>query len=100
MEPRLYPIPPGRAREVLSRIRDYGVLRVEVENLASLFDDMLASDDARLKYALERLDDGNIDRAVLVVKGETAVLVIKMETIMEIRVALRDYERLLKDLGL
>ncbi len=100
MEPRIYEIAPEKAREIFGRLENYGIVKVEVENVASLFDDMLDSMEEKLRYAREKLENGNVDKAVLVVKDDTGTLVIKMENVVEIRAVLGDYEKLIEELKL
>jgi len=76
------------------------VVEMEVQNAASLFDDMLDSKEERLRYAREKLEDGNVDKAFLVVKDDIGTLVIKIENVVEIRVVLVDYEKLIGELKL
>ena len=100
MEPEVYEISPERVPEIFERLDGYGVTGVDVENTASLFDDMLESGEEKLRYARERLANGNIDKALLVVRNGVGTLVVKMENVVEIRVTLRDYKRLLEEFEL
>ncbi len=100
MELRVYEIAPEKAKEIFERLEEYGIVEIEVENVASLFDDMLDSKEEKLRYAREKLEDGNVDKALLVVKDDTGTLVIKIENVVEIRAVLRDYKRLIGELKL
>ncbi|ACJ16196.1 hypothetical protein TON_0708 [Thermococcus onnurineus NA1] len=100
MEPRVYEVPVERVREVFGRIEEYDLLSVDVENEASVIDDMLGSEEGKLRYVREKLDDGNIDSAVLVVRDGTGTLVVKMENVITIRATVRNYERLIEEFGL
>lgn len=100
MEPTIYNVPLGKIREISEGIEKYGIVGIEIENEASLFDDMLQSDKERLKYAREKLDDRTIDSALLVVKDGTGTLVVKMENIIMIHVTAGDYGRLIEDFEL
>ncbi|NJE84374.1 hypothetical protein E3E23_00745 [Thermococcus sp. CX2] len=100
MEPTIYNVPLGKIREIFEGIEKYGIVGIDTENEASLLDDMLQSDKERLKYAREKLDDGTIDSALLVVKDGTGTLVVKMENIITIRVTVGDYGRLIEDFEL
>lgn len=100
MEPTIYNVPLGKIREISEGIEKYGIVGIEIENEASLFDDMLQSDKERLKYAREKLDDRTIDSALLVVKDGTGTLVVKMENIIRIHVTVGDYGRLIEDFEL
>ena len=91
--------PPRRPRKFLEA-GGLWVVEMEVQNAASLFDDMLDSKEERLRYAREKLEDGNVDKAFLVVKDDIGTLVIKIENVVEIRVVLVDYEKLIGELKL
>ncbi|ASJ09234.1 hypothetical protein A3L11_08340 [Thermococcus siculi] len=97
MEPRIHEIPPEKVRGIFEELERYGMVNIEVENLASLFDDMLDSTEERLRYAREKLEEGNVDKAVLVVKDGRGILVVKIENVVEIRAELEDYGRLMRD---
>ena len=100
MESEVYEIPPEKVPEIFERLGGYGITNIDVENAASLFDDMLESREEKLRYAREKLANGNIDKALLVVRDDTGTLVIKIENVVEIRVMLRDYETLIEELKL
>ncbi|NJE10357.1 hypothetical protein [Thermococcus sp. MAR1] len=97
MEPMIYPLTPEKALRILDVIEKYGVMSVDVDNVASILDDMLYSNAEKLQYARRIISEGNVDKAVLVVRDDTGILVIKMENVVEIRVAIKDYLRLIKD---
>ncbi|NJE48518.1 hypothetical protein [Thermococcus sp. 9N3] len=99
MEVKVYNLSPDFARKVLDDIERYGVAGVYVENRVSLLDDMLKSDEEKLKYAREKVNEGNVDKAVLVVRDGTGTLVINVENVVEIRVELEKYEKLLREAG-
>ncbi|ASJ04630.1 hypothetical protein [Thermococcus barossii] len=100
MGPEVYPLTREKALHVLGSIEDYGVVSVDVDNAASILDDILDSNSRKLQYARRILDDGNVDKAVLVVRDNEGILVIKMENVVEIRVVVRNYRRLMQDLSL
>ncbi|NJE02994.1 hypothetical protein [Thermococcus sp. MV11] len=100
MEPVIYPLTPEKALSILDVIEDYGVVSVDVDNAASLLDDMLEPNTKKLQYARRILGEGNVDKAVLVVRDNAGILVIKMENVVEMRVVVRDYRRLIEDLSL
>ncbi|ASA77534.1 hypothetical protein [Thermococcus sp. 5-4] len=100
MEPMIYQLTPEKALSILDVIENYGVVSVDVDNAASILDDMLDSNAEKLQYARRILDDGNVDKAVLVVRDDAGVLVIKMENVVEIRVTVRDYSRLIEEFAL
>ncbi len=100
MKPRVYELSPEEVRQVLGVIESYGVNEVEVENLASFLDDMIESPKERLEYARRLLNEGNVDKAVLVVGDGTGTLIVKIENVAEIRVFVREYEKLMRALGL
>jgi hypothetical protein len=97
VEPEVYKLPPEKVKEIFEGLEEYGIIDVEVENLASLFDDMLESTEDRLDYARKMLEDGNVDDAALVVKDGKGILVVKIENVVEIRAELEDYKRILDD---
>ncbi|CAD5244273.1 conserved protein of unknown function [Thermococcus camini] len=100
MEPVIYPLTPEKVLSILDVIEDYGVISVDVDNAASILDDMLYSNAEKLQYARRILDNGNVDKAVLVVRDRGGVIVIKMENVVEIRVAIKDYSMLIEDFAL
>lgn len=100
MRPRVYELSPDKVRQVFGVIESYGVNEVEVENLASLLDDMIESPKERLEYARRLIKEGNVDKAVLVVGDESGSLVVKIENVVEIRVFVKEYERLMRDIGI
>ena len=93
----VHDLPPEFAREVLENIERYGIVAVDVENRVSIIDDMLESEEEKLRYAREKVREGNVDRAVLVVRDGRGTLIIKVENVVEIRVELREYGRLLQE---
>ncbi|GAB6135297.1 hypothetical protein [Thermococcus prieurii] len=99
MDVNVYNLSPDFARKVLDDIERYGIVSVDVENKVSLLDDMLKSDGEKLKYAREKVKEGNVDKAVLVVRDGTGTLVINVENVVEIRVELGEYEKLLREAG-
>ena len=100
MSPVTYPINPEKARDIFDAIALYGIVSVDVENAASILDDMLESDSERLRYARRILDNGKIDKAVLVLRGDEGVFIIKLENVAEIRVTVRNYSRLIEEFAL
>lgn len=100
MRPRVYELSPDKVRQVFGVIESYGVNEVEVENLASLLDDMIESPKERLEYARRLIKEGNVDKAVLVVGDGSGSLVVKIENVAEIRVFVKEYERLMRDIGI
>ncbi|MCD6372255.1 MAG: hypothetical protein J7L37_01700 [Thermococcus sp.] len=100
MEPVVYPLDTEKALSIFGTIERYNIVSVDVQNSVSILDDMLDSDAKRLQYARRILNNGNVDKAFLVVKDNEGILVIKMENIVEIRVTVRDYQRLIGDLSL
>ncbi len=99
MNVKTYNLPPDFARNVLEDIEHYGVVTVDVENRVSLLDDMLKSDDEKLRYARDKVNGGNVDKAVLVIRDGMGTLVINVENVVEVRVELREYEKLLREAG-
>ena len=99
MDVKTYNLSPDFARKVLEDIERYGVVAVDVENRVSIIDDMLESDEEKLKYAREKVKEGNVDRAVLVVRDGRGTLTINVENVVEIRVELEKYEELLREAG-
>ena len=100
MEVKVYSVPLEKLGRLIDTMESYGIVNVDVENAASIFDDMTKSDAERLRYARRILSEGNVDKAVLVVRGERGVLVIKMENVVEVRVDLKDYRRIIEDFAL
>ncbi|AHL22270.1 hypothetical protein [Thermococcus nautili] len=99
MDVKTYNLPPDFARKAIEDIERYGIVAVDVENRVSLLDDMLKSDEEKLKYAREKVKEGNVDKAVLVVRDGIGTLVINVENVVEIRVELGEYEKLLREAG-
>lgn len=94
----MYEITPEKVGEIFEGLENYGIVEVDVENVASILDDMLDSTEKKLEYAREKLKDGNVDKAVLVVRDGTGTLIVKIENVIEIRAVLRDYEKLIGEL--
>ncbi len=97
---QMYEIPVEKVIGIFDSVEDYGIVGVEVENVASILDDMLQSEEEKLSYAREKLEEGNIDGAVMVVKGDIGTLIIKIENVVEIRIKLREYKKLIENLNL
>ncbi|MPW38257.1 hypothetical protein GBV73_00820 [Thermococcus sp. 101 C5] len=90
-EPRVYLIKEiKKLKEFLEKVSDYKLLDIEIENRASLLDDMLESKDEKLKYAMKKLEENEIDEAKLVLKGGNALLVLKIEDVISIRLVFED----------
>ncbi len=100
MDLQMYEIPVEKVIGIFESVEDYGIVGVEVENVASILDDMLQSEEEKLSYAREKLEEGNIDRAVMVVRGDIGTLTIKIENVVEIRIKLREYKKLIENLNL
>ena len=100
MNPVIYPVDPEKALDIFNAIARYGIVRVDVENAASILDDMLGSEGEKLRYARRILDNGNIDKAVLVLREGEGIFIIKMENVVEIRVTVWDYSRLIEEFAL
>ncbi|KPU62456.1 hypothetical protein EP1X_08905 [Thermococcus sp. EP1] len=98
---RVYPIKDiEKLKEVIENVLDYGVLDVEIENRASLLDDMLDRKDEKLKYAMKKLGENDIGEARLVLKEGKAILVLKIENVISIRFVLEDVQNIIKALGI
>ncbi|WP_394325663.1 hypothetical protein [Thermococcus thioreducens] len=100
MKAGIYPIDPEKALDIFDTIARYGIVGVDVENAASIFDNMLDSNAEKLHYARRILDSGKIDRAVLVLREDGGVFIIKVENVVDIRITIRDALRLIKDFSL
>ncbi|ALM76271.1 hypothetical protein [Thermococcus barophilus] len=94
----VYDVDVGKVREVVPKIREYGLIDAEVENRASLIDDTLNTLEDRLEYILNKLDDNEPTEAKLVVKDNSGILIIKIEDIISIRLTVKDHEKLMRDL--
>jgi len=55
--------------KMFEKILQYGLVDIDVENSASLVDDMLKSNEDKLRYAIQKLEENNVDTARLVIKG-------------------------------
>jgi len=99
MDVRITEVPADFAREIVENAEKYGVISVDVENRVSLLDDMLDSKEERLQYALEKMKESNVDKAVLVVRDGRGMLVINLEDVVEIRIELDDYKSVLEQLS-
>lgn len=98
---RVYPIKDiEKLKEVIENVLDYGVLDVEIENRASLLDDMVDRKDEKLKYAMKKLGENGIGEARLVLKEGKAILVLKIENVISIRFVLEDVQNIIKALGI
>ncbi|HDZ36174.1 MAG TPA: hypothetical protein ENH81_04600 [Thermococcus sp.] len=100
MQPVVHPLAPEEAMKIFDAIEEYNVVSVDVQNAVSLLDDMIESEAKKLQYARRVLNNGNVDKAFFVVRGNEGILVIKMENVVEIRVSVGDYRRLIEDLSL
>jgi len=100
MEPIVYSLAPERALKILDAVEEYGVVSVDVQNAVSILDDMLDSDTKKLQYARGILNNGNVDKAFLVVRDNEGILIVKVENVVEIRISVKDYHRLIEDLPL
>ena len=98
MEVQIHEIPADFAKKIVENAERYGVVNVDVENRASLLDDMLDSKEEKLRYAQEKIEEGNVDKAVLVVRDGRGMLVINIEDVVEIRIGLQDYKSILEQL--
>ena len=99
--PRVYPIKEvEKLKEVLETISDYKLLDIEIENRASFLDDMLESKDEKLKYAMKKLEENEVEDAKLVLKGSNAVLVLKIEDVISIRFVFEDVQSIAQALGI
>jgi len=98
MEVQIHEIPADFAKKIVENAEKYGVVNVDVENRASLLDDMLDSKEEKLRYAQEKMEEGNVDKAVLVVRDGRGMLVINIEDVVEIRIELEDYKSILEQL--
>ena len=100
MEPIVYSLAPERALKILDAVEEYGVVSVDVQNAVSILDDMLDSDTKKLQYARGILNNRNVDKAFLVVRDNEGILIVKVENVVEIRISVKDYHRLIEDLPL
>ena len=96
MNVQKHELPPAFAREVLEHAEEYGISNIDVENRVSILDDMLSFREDKLAYALKKLDEGRIGKAVLIIKEGRGTLVIKVENVIEIRAELEDYSKILE----
>jgi hypothetical protein len=97
MEPCAYDVRADKMPRIFEKIENYEILNIEVENAASLLDDMLNSLEEKMGYIRRLLVEGNVDKDVLVVRDGKGLLVFKMENVVEIRIIVRDYKVLMDD---
>ncbi|WP_056933423.1 hypothetical protein [Thermococcus barophilus] len=69
-EVKIYEIRKDNIRAMLKEIAEYNLADIEVENRASLVDDMLKSPGDRLRYALQKLKENDVDTARFVIKDD------------------------------
>jgi len=99
MDVQTIKLPPEFAREVLMKAERYGVTDVDVENSVSVVDDMLGSAEEKLRYAREKMDESNVDKAFLVIHEGRATLILNLENVVEIRVGLEKYRDILAEVS-
>jgi len=100
VEPMIYRVPHEEVRAILEKIPGYGLIGVDVENEASLMDDMLASEKDRIGYARKKVTENGADSAIFLVKDDTGILTINIGDVITIRIRIRGHRRFLNDLGL
>lgn len=81
-------------------IESYGVNEVEVENFVFFLDDMIEFFKEWLEYVCRFFNEGNVDKVVFVVGDGIGMFIVKIENVVEIRVFVREYEKLMRVLGL
>ncbi|USG99954.1 hypothetical protein K1720_00230 [Thermococcus argininiproducens] len=97
---KVYPIKDSeRLKEVIKKVSNYNLLDVEVENRASLLDDMLKNKDERLEYVLQKLEENEIDEAKVVVRDDSVIITLKIEDVILIRFVFGNHN-ILKELGI
>ena len=85
---------------MFERISKYGLVDIDVENRASFLDDMLKSTEDKLRYALQKLEDNDVDTARFVIKDNTGMLIVKTEDIITIRATIMEHEKFIEDFKL
>ncbi|WP_457751434.1 hypothetical protein [Thermococcus sp.] len=98
VEVQIHKMPADFAKRIVENAEKYGVVNIDLENRASLLDDMLDSKEEKLQYAREKMKEGNVDKAVLVVRDGRGILVINIEDVVEIRIEIEDYKSILEQL--
>lgn len=88
-----------KLKELIKNVEKYNLLDVEVQNRASLFDEMLKNKDERLKYAIEKLEENRIDEAKAVIRDDKVIVTLKIEDVISIRFIFRD-SSVLNELGI
>ena len=78
----------------------YGLVDIDVENRASFLDDMLKSTEDKLRYAIQKLEENDVDTARFVIKGDVGVLIVKIEDVITIRATIKEYKKFIEDFKL
>ncbi|WP_042680757.1 hypothetical protein [Thermococcus paralvinellae] len=86
--------------KMFEKIIQYGLVDIDVENRASLVDDMLKSSEDKLRYAIQKLEENDVDTARLVIKGDVGVLIVKIEDVITIRATIKEYKKFIEDFKL
>jgi len=63
---------------------------IDVEHAASIVDDQLSSKEEKIEYAIRKLEENEPNEIKLVIKESEAVLIVKIENIINIRVVSED----------
>ncbi|MBO8174552.1 MAG: hypothetical protein H0Z18_04775 [Thermococcus sp.] len=86
--------------KMFERIIQYGLVDIDVENRASFLDDMLKSTEDKLRYAIQKLEENDVDTARFVIKDGTGVLIVKIEDVITIRATIKEYKKFIEDFRL
>ncbi len=66
------------------------IKEIDVEHAASIVDDQISTQKERIEYAIRKLEENDPDDIRLVIKEDEAVLIIKIENIIDIRITSED----------
>ncbi len=98
--PLKYGVDSKNVKEILRNLKEYGLIDVDVENAASIFDDLLRDEGEKIRYALQLIEENGIDSAHLVVIGNRGTIVVKIGGVVLIRAEIKEYKKLIRDFKL
>ncbi len=96
----MYEIKPQAVRRIFEKPQDYGLLEIDVENAASILDDMLKDESQKRNYALRLMEENSIDWARLIITDDGGVIVVKIGNVVSIRARVREYGKIIGQFGL
>ncbi|HEC96297.1 MAG TPA: hypothetical protein ENI59_01295 [Euryarchaeota archaeon] len=81
-------IPKEKLIEIIrNRIK---IKNIDVEHTVSILDDQLSSIKEKIDYAIEKLEENDPDEIKLVIKENEAILIVKIENTIDIRITSED----------